>query len=344
MKIVTDLIIIAVGFYLTILLIPPLIRFCHNHNYLDQPGGRKIHKKAVPRLGGLVMFISFIAAGGTGLLFYPSLIDEIGYELIGITLSLIVLLIAGLIDDLRGLSPLQKLIFQSVAALLTIYFGYQIRLLTIPFEGTVSLGLWGMPVTFIWIVGLINAMNFLDGMDGLATGVGFIVAATFFVSGLIFKTTFPVIISCALMGVTAGFLKYNYPPASIFMGDTGSMMLGYMFAVISVIWPKSLATVTMIVPIMALGVPISESFITITRRILTGKKVYQADTRHIFHILLDFGISQNAILWIFYLTSMLFSFMVIAILTPNRGLLVGFTAIFILVVFILLLKSSRKLF
>jgi len=339
-----NLVAMAVGFYLMIMLTPIVIRYCNRHNILDQPGGRKLHQEAVPRVGGLVMFVSFMIAELIGLLFYSEIISELGKELIGINLGLLVLVIGGLIDDVRDLRPLTKLIIQVIAAMITIYFGYQVRLLTIPFKGTVALGNWGIPVTLLWIVGLINAMNFLDGMDGLAGGIGFIAATTFFISALIFRTPFPAVIACGLMGVTAGFLKFNYPPASIFMGDSGAMMLGYLFAVISVIWPKSLATITMVVPIAALGVPIAESFITIIRRLATGKRVYQADRRHIFHLLMELGLSQSVTLWIFYLTSMLFSFMVIAILAPDRGFVTGLTAVFLLVVFILLLKSSRRLF
>ncbi|MCP4631485.1 MAG: undecaprenyl/decaprenyl-phosphate alpha-N-acetylglucosaminyl 1-phosphate transferase [candidate division Zixibacteria bacterium] len=339
-----NLIIIIVGFYLTILLTPLVIRVCRRFNILDQPGGRKIHKQPIPRLGGIAMFIAFIVAEIIGFLFYPELLNIGNRELTGITLGLTVIFVGGLWDDFRELKPYQKLIIQALAAIVTIYFGYQVRLLTIPFQGTIVLGNWGIPVTFFWIVGLINAMNFLDGMDGLATGIGFIVAATFFASGLIFETLFPVVIACGLMGVTAGFLRYNYPPASIFMGDSGSMMIGYMFAVISIIWPKSLATITMTVPIMALGVPIFETLVTILRRIFTGKSIYVADSRHIFHMLTLSGLSPIVTLWVFYLASMLFSFVVIAIIAPDRGLLLGMVAVFILIVSFLFLKFAKKLF
>ncbi|MBD3233961.1 MAG: undecaprenyl/decaprenyl-phosphate alpha-N-acetylglucosaminyl 1-phosphate transferase [candidate division Zixibacteria bacterium] len=303
-----------------------------------------MHKKAVPRIGGLAMYVSFLIAEIVGFSIYHNLLSELATELIGINLSLAVLVAGGIIDDIKQLKPGQKLFFQLAAAAITVAFGYQVRLLTIPFWGTVGLGSWGIPITMIWIVGLINAMNFLDGMDGLAAGVGFIISATFFASGLIFETEFPVIVACGLMGITAGFLKFNYPPASIFMGDSGSMMLGYLFAVISVIWPKSIATITMIVPIAALGVPLIESSITIIRRIFMRQSIYKADSLHIFHILRFLGLSETAILWLFYLISMLFSFVVIAILMPDRGLITALAAIFILIVFILLLKSSRKLY
>ncbi|MBD3169604.1 MAG: hypothetical protein GF307_08990 [candidate division Zixibacteria bacterium] len=338
------LIIVAVGFYVTLLLTPPIVKFCHNHRILDYPGGRKIHQAPVPRIGGVAMFTAFLVAAIIGLLIYSGVYYQFRTEIFGILLGMIIIFAGGLIDDIYDLKPLYKFLFQSAAAIVTISFGYQVTLLTIPFKGTVSLGVWGAPVTFIWIVGLINAINFLDGMDGLAAGVGLIISATFLISGIILETFLPVIFAAALLGVTAGFLRHNYPPASIFMGDSGAMMIGYLFAVISVIWPKSLATITMIVPFMALGVPLAESAITISRRLLTGKSIYIADTRHIHHLLKSAGLSDKAILWIFYLASMLFSFMVIAILSPNRGLATGLMAIFVLIVFILLLKSARKLF
>lgn len=337
------LIVTAIAFYLTILLIPVIIRYCKKHEILDYPTDRRIHPDPVPRLGGVGMFISFLIAEIVGMLYFPHLIAGLGRELVGIVLGLFIIFGGGLIDDLYELKPYQKLIFQAAAAAVTIYFGYQVRILTVPFKGTIAIGSWGIPITFLWIIGLINAMNFLDGMDGLAAGVGFIIATTFFISGMIFSTDFPILMACGLMGVTAGFLRYNYPPASIFMGDSGAMMLGYMFAVISVIWPKSLATITMTVPIVALGVPIFETSTTIIRRLITGKSIYKADTKHIFHFLTSSGLSRVKTLWIFYFASVLCSFVVIVILAPYGGLVSGLIAIFILFAFFLLLKLARKL-
>lgn len=331
--------VIALGFYLTYILTPPLVRFCRRRGLLDHPGPRKVHTEATPRLGGVVLLLSFVTAVSVGFLWNPDLWEFFQGRLTGVILGGLVVFGVGLYDDLKEVKPSTKLFWQLVAVALVILFGYRIRFFNLPSYGLVQLGFFSYPLTAIWFIGVSNTVNLIDGLDGLATGVSVIVALTFFAAGIILKIYLTTLLAAGLLGVCLAFLRYNYPPAKIFMGDSGSLFLGYMFAVMSILWPKSLAAIALTVPILALGVPIIETLTTFFRRTLRKQKFYVADNRHIHHFLLDLGLSRRLTLWLFYLTSMLFSLLVMALITQNRNLL--FLLVFFLMAFVLILILHR---
>ncbi|MGZ8513109.1 MAG: glycosyltransferase family 4 protein [Candidatus Limnocylindria bacterium] len=266
------------------LMVTPVVRgVAHRFGLLDQPGERSVHEIPVPRLGGIAMAVAFGVAigiatlastdlGASGLL-RPNRAPAI---LAGVS----VLLVVGVIDDVRGMRALVKLTFQVAVAVLAWFLGLSIEVLHLP-TGTVELGALSLPVTVLWIVGVINAVNLIDGLDGLAAGVVLTVLGAF---GLIAATA----------GAAAGFLAYNLHPASIIMGDTGSMFLGFVVASIGIALTQDGSDpVSPFLPIIALGVPILDMIWAVIRRSARGDPFFVADSGHIHHQLLRRGLNQR---------------------------------------------------
>jgi UDP-GlcNAc:undecaprenyl-phosphate GlcNAc-1-phosphate transferase len=326
--------------YLCYLFVPLVIKYCDQHNLYDMPGPRKIHSKPTPRLGGVALFAAYFFGLIPGFLLLPDLWWANVKTLIGIFLGGVIIFGLGLVDDIKGVRPLVKLSWQVVACLVLVAFDIRLEAINIPFYRIVDFGLWGIPLTIIWLVAIINTINLIDGLDGLAAGVSGIVAASFLILSLIMGLPLPSLLAGGVIGISLAFLKYNYFPASIFMGDSGSLFLGYIFGVISLFWPKSFATVVMFVPILALGVPLIEIVTTFFRRLFSGKKFYMADRRHIFHFLLDLGVPEKVTVWLFYLLSIQFGLMTFGIAGGDRNILFVLEAILIIFTAIVV---SRKL-
>jgi UDP-GlcNAc:undecaprenyl-phosphate/decaprenyl-phosphate GlcNAc-1-phosphate transferase len=279
------------------LVVTPLVRgVAHRLGLLDQPGGRKVHQVPVPRLGGVAMAIAFGVAIGLATLASPNLGETAGLRpnrapaiLAGVSL----LLVVGIIDDTRGMRALVKLPLQVGAALLAWGLGLSIDHLHLPW-GLVELGPAALPITVAWIVGVINAINLIDGLDGLASGVVLTVLGAF---GLLAAAdgvdpTLPII--AATIGAAVGFLAYNLHPASIIMGDTGSMFLGFVVAAIGIsLTQDGVHPAAPWVPIIALGVPILDTIWAVIRRSARGEPFFVADRGHIHHQLLRAGASQR---------------------------------------------------
>jgi UDP-GlcNAc:undecaprenyl-phosphate GlcNAc-1-phosphate transferase len=212
----------------------------------------------------------------------------------------------GLFDDIRGSGAGIKFLAQFGIAGALYYAGFRINELSLPFVGTVTLGPLSLLFTMVWIVGIINAMNLIDGLDGLAAGVGLFAVATTFALAATRGDAIMTLFMAALAGALLGFLFYNFNPASIFMGDTGSMFLGYVLAVGAVqTSQKSSTAVAILVPIVALGVPIADTMLAMIRRIVRHRPMFSADRAHIHHKLLDLGLSQKQAVLILYAVSIL---------------------------------------
>jgi UDP-GlcNAc:undecaprenyl-phosphate GlcNAc-1-phosphate transferase len=279
------------------LVVTPLVRdLAHRLNLLDQPGGRKVHETPVPRLGGVAMAIAFGVAIGLATFASPDLGAVGGIRpnraptiLVGVAL----LLVVGVVDDTRGMRALPKLLLQVGVATIAWSLGLSIDRLNLPW-GFVDLGVLSLPVTVAWIVGVINAINLIDGLDGLATGV---VLTVLFAFGLLAAAdgvdpTLPIIAATA--GAAVGFLAYNLHPASIIMGDTGSMILGFVVAVVGIsLTQDGVIPQPPWVPIIALGVPIADTIWAVIRRTARGEPFFVADRGHIHHQLLRLGLSQR---------------------------------------------------
>lgn len=340
-EIPTFIIISILSGYLCYVFVPIVNNYCHNHDLYDMPGPRKMHSHPIPRLGGVAFFTAYFLGILPGFLLLPDLWHENDKALTGIFLGGVVIFILGIVDDLKGVKPLTKLAWQTVACLILIAFGVRLEAINIPFYKLVDTGLWGIPLTIIWLVAITNTINLIDGLDGLAAGVSAVIAISFLVMSQVMNLPLPSLLAAGVIGITLAFLKYNYFPASIFMGDSGSLFLGYIFAVISLFWPKSFATVVMFVPIVALGVPIIEIATTLIRRLFTGRKVLTADRHHIFHFLLRLGMPEKVTVWLFYLISIQFALATFGISGGNRNILFVLQVLFVILTAIVISRYLR---
>jgi UDP-GlcNAc:undecaprenyl-phosphate GlcNAc-1-phosphate transferase len=273
----------------------------------DPPGGRKVHQRPMVRLGGVSIFLGTLLAlllvwqlGGFGVL-PPDKGSEIG----GVIFGGLAFFLIGLADDLFNLSPFVRLFLQIVVASCAWSAGVQIDFITIPFLGLQELPTWvSLPVTVVWLVGMANAINWIDGLDGLAAGVSGIAAIIMLIVCLYMNQAAAGLIVAALAGGSIGFLRYNFNPAQIFMGDGGAYFMGFTLAGVGVTGlVKGVTTVAVLLPYLILAVPILDMSAVIFERLRNGKSPFAADKRHLHHRLLKAGLSHRlTVLFIYTLT------------------------------------------
>ncbi|WP_018248203.1 glycosyltransferase family 4 protein [Orenia marismortui] len=262
---------------------------------VDYPNKRRINIKPIPSLGGLGIYFGVLIA---------LLVTGFSDKFIGIIAAGTLVVILGLLDDLYELSAKVKLLGQVLVALVLISFGIKIRFISNPFGGIYYLGILSIPTTLVWIISTINVINLIDGLDGLAGGVSVIATITLAIFAYQQGQVLTVILALTVIGAVLGFLKYNFNPADIFMGDTGSMFLGFMLGSISIIGTlKSVTFITLLIPVLALGVPIIDTLLAILRRKLAGRPIFKADKGHLHHKLLELGLNQIQVVMIIYLIS-----------------------------------------
>ena len=278
----------------------PLVKtLAYKVGAIDVPkDNRRMHKVPIPRLGGLAIFLAFLLS--------VLVFAEIDRQMQGILLGAVMIVILGVMDDIMALKALPKLLVQIAAAAVAVYHGCVIQFFSNPnvFSETtyINLGWLSYPVTIIWIVAITNAVNFIDGLDGLAAGVSAISTAALTVIALMVAETNVAIILSALFGACLGFLPYNMNPAKIFMGDTGATFLGFMLATLSVTGLfKMYAIISFAVPFLILGVPIFDICFAFLRRIAKGQSPMTADRGHFHHRLIDMGFSQKQSVAIAYM-------------------------------------------
>ncbi|ELR98382.1 glycosyltransferase family 4 protein [Gloeocapsa sp. PCC 73106] len=270
---------------------------------VDLPNDRKIHERPIVRIGGISIFIGSLSAllivwwlGGFGWL--P---PEQEWEIWGVTIGGLLLFLIGLADDLFNLSPISRLIMQTAVATFAWWVGVRIEFLSVPFSELVQLGWLSLPITVIWLVGMTNAINWIDGLDGLAAGVSGIAAVVMLIVSLFMNQPGAALIAAALAGGALGFLRYNFNPAQIFMGDGGAYFMGFTLAGVGVIGLVKTYAITAV--ILTLAVPITDMSIVIISRICRKKSPFKPDNSHLHHRLLKAGISQRlTVLFIYALT------------------------------------------
>jgi len=308
-----------IGLAVAYLLTPVVLWIATQLGVMARPGGRHIHTRPVPRLGGLAVYAAFVAAVIVGLPVERSIHVAVGAHqilvvipyapaidrpIIGLLLGATLITLIGAIDDARGISPLAKFLGQLLSAALLLPFGVGMDVLTNPLGGMVFVGPLGAVVTVVWLVALCNVMNLIDGVDGLAAGIATIAAATVLIASYLRGDVGTAILAAALMGATLGFLPFNFNPARIFLGDTGSMLLGYLLGGLSVLGTyKSYTALSLLVPLAALGVPVADTALAIARRWRHGQPIFQADTGHLHHHLLRRGLSQRQTVGVLYLVT-----------------------------------------
>ncbi|HTO91215.1 MAG TPA: MraY family glycosyltransferase [Candidatus Sulfotelmatobacter sp.] len=273
----------------------------HRAGALDHPGPRRIHDQPVPTLGGLAMAASTLAVAWLARTL-PGPARELDVRpLLGLSLASVPLLGLGIVDDTRGVSPPVKLLFQIAAGVVLVAFGYGVPLLTNPFGEPIAAGIWSGPLAILWVVIVINAINLIDGLDGLAAGVVAIAAATLWWVGRGHGDFYVMFMASLLIGTTLGFLFFNFPPARIFMGDTGSHFLGLVLAAASLLENrKATTTVALLFPLTALAVPLADGVFAFARRLKAGRHVFSADREHVHHRVLRLGIGPRASLFVLW--------------------------------------------
>lgn len=309
----------AVAFAMT----PPVKSFAQRIGAMDVPrDSRRVHDHPIPRLGGLAIFLGFL----TGVLLFADL-DK---QMRGILIGCVIIVACGAIDDVVNLKAWIKLLVQIVAALVAVAHGVIIDVFMNPniFSQNESLilGVLSVPVTVLWIVAITNSVNLIDGLDGLACGVSAIASVTMFVVALLVSEPSVAVVLAALMGACFGFLPYNKNPAKIFMGDSGSLLLGYVLATVSAVGMfKFYAVVTFLVPILALALPLFDTAFAFLRRLLHGQSPMHADRKHLHHRLIDMGLSQKQAVAILYSVSAVLGLIAVGLSTNGTlrmGLLV----------------------
>lgn len=292
----------------TDLLIPIIRRFAYSFGKVDNPGTRKIHRNPIPRVGGIAICLGFFIALMGIQVFDPTFFNQFQTEWKGILYGGLIIFFVGLLDDFINLAPRAKLLGQFIAALTAYSFGVKIFFITNPFGGIILFPEWvSFVITIVWLVGISNTVNLIDGLDGLAAGVTTIAGTTLFIIAIQKGQPLSALIAIALVGGTVGFLRYNFNPAKIFMGDCGSLFLGFMLASLSITGVmKVAATVAVFMPLLILGIPIFDTTFAIIRRVANKRPIFQADQGHLHHRLLRIGFSQRRAVLLIYGISALF--------------------------------------
>lgn len=295
-----------IPFILSYLLTPIAKRLAYRCGAIDVPkDDRRVHCKPIPRLGGVAIYLATLI---TLIILAPkdttTLVILLGGSIIAIT---------GIIDDIKPISAKVKLVFQIIAAVVVVVGGVKIDYVTIPVIGKmIDLRLFAIPLTIFWIVGITNTLNLIDGLDGLSAGVSGISSLSFFFIAINMAArlddpklmALPILMALVVAGAAFGFLPHNFNPARIFMGDTGSLFLGFMLSVIAVEGAmKSIAAI--LIPLLVLGLPIFDTTFAILRRFVNKKPIMEADRGHLHHRLLDKGLSQKQTVLVLYTISML---------------------------------------
>ncbi len=336
---------------------PSVMRLAHRTGALDHPGGRKHHSHPIPRIGGVAVFLGLVAAALTGKIYFlvagagELAVPNRPIVLWSVAISTLLIFITGLVDDLRELSVLKKFFAQFVAAFIVVSSGALVEKISLPFlEAPLELSpLVAVGLSVIWIVGVTNAINLLDGMDGLAGGVVAIIASTFFLMAFL-KAGSPTIIwiMAGLVGACFGFLRHNMRPAKIYLGDCGSLTLGFLLAVVSINL-KVDATVTILVPILALGLPVIDTLLVMGWRFFQQpnsallkkvKGMFKADRGHFHHLIQHLAPNRKGIVLFIYSLVLLFCSMalLVALMKESTGQILALGLVFLEFLMVLTLR------
>jgi UDP-GlcNAc:undecaprenyl-phosphate GlcNAc-1-phosphate transferase len=289
------------------LVVTPVVRrICQRFKLLDVPlDGRRVHQKAIPRLGGVAVFIAVIVSLSTLPLVDNLLTQAVRAhkaELLAVLISSTLVLGLGIYDDLRGTNAVAKFICLGLIASLFYFLGGRIEVLKVPFVGAIHLGsTLSFLVTVVWLIGIANAFNLIDGIDGLASGAALFSSLVILVVSFNSENALVTVVALVLCGGLAGFLRYNFNPASIFLGDSGALYVGFTLAALSVVGTQKATTaVAVITPILAFGLPVVDTGVTMARRLISGRPIFQGDREHIHHMLLARGWSQRHVVLVLY--------------------------------------------
>ena len=337
MSILSLILCFSMAFAISLALTPAVTSLAYKIGAIDVPKDkRRVHKKPIPRLGGLAIYYGFLIS----VVFFCNM-DK---QLIGIIAGSLLIVGIGILDDVMQLRASVKFVVQIIAALIVAYCDVRVKAISMPIPfvdgGILSLGVLSVPITVLWIVGVTNAVNLIDGLDGLAVGISSIATFSLFFIAILAGEPIVAILAAALAGSCLGFLPYNFNPAKIFMGDTGSTFLGYMLSIICIQGLfKGYVIISFIVPFLILGLPIFDTVYAILRRIKNKKPIMSPDRGHLHHRLIDMGLSQKQTVAVMYIISMILGLS--AVMVVGSG---AYTAIVIVATFMIFVFFGGKMF
>ena len=316
---------------ISFIMTPIVIRIAHRFGAIDVPKDeRRMHNKPMPLWGGIAIFTGFFVT-----MFIFSNFEK--SKLIGLFIASVVVLITGMMDDIKPLGAKSKLLMQIIAAIILVKSGFEITFFTNFFGDSdlIYLANFALPVSVIWIVGVTNTVNLIDGLDGLAAGISAIAAVTLSYMAILNSRYDVALMTIILAGSSIGFLPFNFNPAKIFMGDAGALFLGLVLSAISIEGAlKGATAITVVVPILALGVPIFDTAFAILRRLVNKRPIMEADKGHLHHRLMSIGLGQKKTVLSMYLISALLGAGAIALLKQNwihAGILLVLASIVVIV-------------
>lgn len=325
---------IVVPFLFVLAIIPFIKKVAFHVGAMDMPDQRKVHTHPMPRLGGLGIYMGFLM----GYILFGTMSIRMNAILIGS----IIIIITGIVDDIKPVPAKIKFLFQVVAASVVAFYGQILLRDLSAFGFYIEFGILSYPITILFIVAIINCINLIDGLDGLAAGLSSIYFATIGIVIVAWTHTFDLdaILTFIMLGATLGFLCHNFNPAKIFMGDSGSMFLGYIIAVIALLGFKNVTLTTLLAPICLLAIPIMDTLFAILRRLINKKPIDQPDKEHLHHQLLNLNLSHRNTVLVIYLVDILFaSAMLVYILYDNTIGVIMYAILFIMVL-IFIMKTN----
>ncbi|AQT68324.1 putative undecaprenyl-phosphate N-acetylglucosaminyl 1-phosphate transferase [Anaerohalosphaera lusitana] len=344
----TYILTISLSFLLSLAITPLVIAWARKLGVVDRPNARSAHKKPVARAGGVAIFVACMPVV-VGILAVPNAIGESFREIWPQVTVLLagasVMFAVGLLDDVFNLRARYKLVVQVLAAVAACAVGIRIEVVEVRDLFTIDFGIYSWPLTLVWIVGVTNAVNLIDGLDGLAAGISAIACGVIAVLSVFFGNAVMTVIMLSLMGSLTGFLFFNFNPARVFMGDCGSLFLGYMLATASVMCSvKSQALVGLALPILALGVPIFDTFFAMLRRFLERRSMFAPDKGHFHHRLQELGLHQRHVVMIAYAVTIAVAALgCFMMATRSLASIVLFIALLAMIVFIFRWVGSVRL-
>lgn len=328
-------IIIIVTLLTSLILVPVAKKIATHVGAIDQPNVRKIHKVPMPRLGGLAIYLAFLL----GYILY----GEISTQMISILIGSFLLVMLGIFDDIKSIPARYKFIVQTIAAIIVVVYGElffnELSILGYNFHFN---DVVGSILSVVFIVAITNAINLIDGLDGLAAGISSIYFLTISIIAFILNRIggLDIIISLIMLGATLGFLFHNFPPAKIFMGDSGSLFLGFMISVIALLGYKVTTFTSLIVPIVILAIPIFDTIFAILRRILNGQNIGVADKEHFHHQLLKMRYSPTKSILIIYLINIAFAMVSIFYILGDTQVAIAIYIILMILLLFVVLKTD----
>ena len=325
---------IIVPFLFVLAIIPFIKKVALHVNAMDIPNGRKVHTAPMPRLGGLGIYMGFLLG--------YILFGEMSIRMNAILIGSIVIIITGIVDDINPIPAKVKFLFQIIAASVVAFYGDILLRDLSAFGLYLDFGIFSYPITILFIVGIINCINLIDGLDGLAAGLSSIYFLTIGIVIVGWTNDFGLdaMITFIMLGATLGFLCHNFNPAKIFMGDSGSMFLGYIIAVIALLGFKNVTLTTLLAPICLLAIPIMDTLFAILRRLINKKPIDEPDKEHLHHQLLNLNLSHRNTVLVIYLIDILFAAAMLVYILYNNTIGIIMYAILFIIVLVFIMKTN----